>query len=75
MANVMSDTHIVVSWTAPADDGGADITGYDIEYTATGGTAMMYEDCCTDLDGNLTMLMPNTEYSIRGARHERSGRR
>jgi hypothetical protein len=65
MTNVMSDTHIVVSWTAPAEEGTSAITGYDIEYTADGGTAMMMEDCCTDLDGNLTMLMPDTEYTFR----------
>jgi hypothetical protein len=65
MTEVRSDTHIVVSWTAPAEEGTSAITGYDIEYTAAGGTAMMMEDCCTDLDGNLTMLMPDTEYTFR----------
>ena len=67
MAEVVSDTHIRVSWTAP-DNGGSDITGYDIEYTAAGGTAMMMEDCCTDLDGNLDAtdgITADTEYTIR----------
>ena len=69
MTEAMSDTHIRVSWTAP-DNGGSDITGYEVEYTPDGGTAMTYSCTCADGDANLSAtagvtLMPETEYSIR----------
>ena len=69
MTEAMSDTHIRVSWTAP-DNGGSDITGYEVEYTPAGGTAMTYACTCADGDANLSAvssvtLMPETEYSIR----------
>ena len=44
-ATAMSDTHIIVAWTVPSDNGGSAITGYEIEYTPAGGTAMTYS--CT----------------------------
>ena len=69
MATAMSESHIRVSWTAP-DSNGADITGYQVEYTPSGGTAMTYDCTCSDNDANLSAdsgvtLMANTEYSLR----------
>ncbi len=68
MTEVVSDTHIRVSWTAPASDDSA-ITGYQVEYTPDGGTAMTYSCACADGDANLSAanvtLMASTEYSIR----------
>ena len=69
-ATAMSDTHITVAWTVPSDNGGSAITGYEIEYTPAGGTAMTYSCTCSDGDGNLNAaggvtLMPATEYTIR----------
>ena len=69
-ATAMSDTHIIVAWTVPSDNGGSAITGYEIEYTPAGGTAMTYSCTCSDGDGNLNAaggvtLMPATEYTIR----------
>ena len=46
MADGSSETQIDLSWTAPADNGGATISGYRIEVSADGGTTW------TDLDAN-----------------------
>ena len=63
-------TTIVASWTAPAEAGTSAITGYDVEYTAAGGTAAIKENCCTDLDVNIgandsIVLTPATTYTLR----------
>ena len=59
MAAAMGETQIVLSWTAPTDDGGADITGYRIEWSEdddgpwtvlvedTGSTSTSYTDTVT----------------------------
>ena len=47
-------TEINLSWTAPTDDGGADITGYKIEVSPNGSS-------WSDLEGNT--LSTNTSYS------------
>ena len=44
-------TQINLSWTAPSDDGGADITGYKIE-VSTGGSS--WSDQVADTDSNAT---------------------
>ena len=59
MAAAMGETQIVLSWTAPTDDGGADISGYRIEWSDdddgpwtvlvedTGSTSTSYTDTVT----------------------------
>ena len=59
MAAAMGETQIVLSWTAPTHDGGADITGYRIEWSEdddgpwtvlvgdTGSTSTSYTDTVT----------------------------
>ncbi len=37
-ATVMGQTAITVSWTVPSDNGGANITGYRVEWSADGST-------------------------------------
>ena len=50
-------TRIDLSWTAPSDDGGADITGYKIEVSTNGSS-------WSDLEGNT--LSASTSYSHSG---------
>ncbi len=37
-ATAMSQSQIDLSWTAPSEDGGSDITGYEFEYSTDGGS-------------------------------------
>jgi len=60
------DASIVLGWTAPSDNGGAAITGYLIEYSATSAT---YTESITALasDTRLTLsgLVNGTSYYVR----------
>ena len=62
-ASATSDTEITVRWTEPTETGGADITGYTVEYMMTGGTAMTMD--VTGVSASLSGLTPETAYSIR----------
>ncbi len=56
--NVASGTSLHVSWTAPADDGGAEITGYDVQYLNENRLPIAWT--------SVTLEGTNTETTIRG---------
>ncbi len=61
-------TRIDLSWTAPADDGGADITGYKIEWSADGNAP--WNDLVADT-GSTTTSYSNTGLQPGQTRHYR----
>ena len=65
-SSIYSETAIDLSWTAPVNNGGADITGYKIERNNGGGWVTVLESTGTTTttyrDSGLT---ENTEYSHR----------
>ena len=61
MATADAETNIDLAWTAPADTGGAAITGYRIEVSADGGTT--WSDRVADTGST------DTEYSHTGLTH------
>ena len=68
MADGSSETQIDLSWTAPADNGGATISGYRIEVSADGGTTW------TDLvanTGTTSVTFSHTGLTRGSTRHYR----
>ena len=61
-------TRIDLSWTAPADNGGSDITGYKIEVSSDGGTN--WTDLVADT-GSTTTTYSHTGLSAGDTRHYR----
>ncbi len=60
-ATASGNTRIDLSWTAPADDGGADITGYRIEWSVDGNapwTELVADTGSTTTTYNNTGLQP-----------------
>ena len=67
-ATADGETGIDLSWTAPADDGGSDITGYRIEVSADGGSA--WADLVADT-GSMDTIHSHTGLSAGSTRHYR----
>ena len=61
---VLSATSLSVSWTAPSDDGGETITGYDLQYRETGTTDWTQVDDQTGTSYTITGLSAGTEYEV-----------
>ena len=67
-ATVISSSQIDLSWTAPSDDGGSAITGYQIEKSTDGGTSWSILVANTNSASTTysdTGLSPSTTYSYR----------
>lgn len=67
-ANVFNSSQIDLSWTVPNDDGGAPITGYDIERSIDNGNMWSTIISNTNSTGTTysdTGLSPNTTYTYR----------
>ena len=64
------DTTIRLTWTAPTDDGGADITGYRIEESDDGGTSDAWADLAANTDTPATTY-DDTSLSPGTTRHYR----
>ena len=54
-----------ITWTAPADDGGAAITGHDVGYTPSGGSETVVATGSTAAAYTLGGLTDDVEYSVR----------
>ena len=67
MAEVVSDTEIMVSWETPVDDGGSAITGFKVMYKMTGSTGdYMSMDAAADAtSATVSGLMAATEYTFK----------
>ena len=68
----IGDTSVALSWTAPADTGGSAITGYTVEYTPAGGSALTASASSSPY--TLAGLTNGTAYSIRVAANSAVGR-
>ena len=68
MATADAETNIDLAWTAPADTGGAAITGYRIEVSADGGTT--WSDRVADTESTDTAYT-HTGLTDGGTRHYR----
>ena len=65
MANATSDTEVMVTWDAPANDGGSAITGYTVGYRVDGAdhsTNMEME--VTGTSATISGLMADTTYAF-----------
>ena len=67
---VSGNTKLKVSWTAPDDDGGSPLTGYNVQYrlaTVTGVTWPSWPHTDTEVSTTITGLTNNLEYRVRVA--------
>jgi hypothetical protein len=60
-----SSGRLVLNWTAPGTNGGSAITGYTVEYTPSGGSAVVVNTGSTTASFNLDGLTNGTSYSVR----------
>ena len=67
------DAQLSLSWTAPASNGGAAITGYTVEFTPSGGSASTVNTGSTSTSYALTALTNGTAYSVRVAAANAAG--
>lgn len=67
VAGVPGDGQVVVSWTAPADDGGSPITDYVVEYSSDGGShwSTFADGTSTATSATVTGLTNETAYTFR----------
>jgi titin len=61
------------SWLAPADDGGASVTSYRVEYSKDGLTWVTLSSKSTATSFKLSGLTPGTTYQVRVAASTRAG--
>lgn len=54
-----------VSWTAPADDGGSPVTGYDVSYTPDGGSETVVDTGSSATSYEILNLTDGVEYSVK----------
>ncbi|NBT36396.1 MAG: fibronectin type III domain-containing protein, partial [Betaproteobacteria bacterium] len=68
------DEQVALSWTAPASNGGSAITGYKVEYQASGGAWTGFSDnTSTATTLTVTGLTNNTAYVFRVAAKNLAG--
>jgi hypothetical protein len=72
LSGTSDDGSVYLSWVAPADDGGPDITSYTVEYTPAGGSAQTV--AASSSPYTLSGLTNGTSYSIRVAANNPVGR-
>ena len=65
VAGTAGDAQITLAWTAPSATGGSAITGYNVEYTPSGGTATSVGTGSTAASYTVTSLANGTAYSFR----------
>ena len=60
------DGEVVLEWTAPADDGGSPVTGYEYRYVAGDGVpdGTPWQDAGTELGATVTGLENETRYVL-----------
>ena len=65
LAATAGDTQVALAWTAPADDGGSMLTGYDVQYrTSPAGTWMDATHTGTDPSATVSGLTNGTTYDF-----------
>ena len=57
--------NFAITWDAPASDGGASITDYEVSYTPDGGTETVAQTGSTGTSYTLTGLTTGTTYSVK----------
>jgi len=64
-----------LTWSAPLDDGGSPLTGYQLEARLNGGEWQLWELLPpSETTANLQMLIPNTEYQFRVRAANKAGK-
>ena len=64
-ATAISSSQINLSWTAPSDNGGSTITGYNVERSTDNGTTWSSASNATSTSYSDTGLVPSTTYTYR----------
>ena len=64
-ATAISSSQINLSWTAPSDNGGSTITGYNLERSTDNGTTWSSASNATSTSYSDTGLVPSTTYTYR----------
>ena len=59
------DEELLVTWFAPSNDGGSQVTGYVVQWTESGGTFGANERTTTSLRYTITGLTNGNEYDVR----------
>ena len=69
------DSEVVLEWTAPADDGGSPVTGYEYRYAAEDGVpdGTPWQDAGTELATTVTELENETPYAFEVRARNRVG--
>ena len=69
------DGEVVLEWTAPADDGGSPVTGYEYRYVAGDGVpdGTPWQDAGTELGATVTGLENETRYALEVRARNRAG--
>ena len=69
------DGEVFLEWTAPADDGGSPVTGYEYRYAAGDGVpdGTLWQDAGTELSTTVTGLENETRYAVEVRALNRAG--